>query len=60
MIKRALAALESIAKSLCGLAEDVRAMRAEQEKMMELSRREAEKGPERILEMVRGLMGPKG
>lgn len=44
--------LERIAVALESIATDLREMRAEQKYYMELSRKEAEKSPQRVLEMI--------
>ncbi len=43
--------LERIAKALEGILYEVREMRAEQKRYMELAQREAANGPKRILEI---------
>jgi hypothetical protein len=51
MIKRFIVAIESIADSLKIMADSMQEMRAEQKEIMNLSKQEMMKGPERVMEI---------
>jgi hypothetical protein len=53
-------ALESIAKNLEAIVSEMRSMREEQKKFMELSKQEAEKAPTKFLEMFDSLKNITG